>query len=164
VLVVIGVQALLGDPKFDQAVLPIITASATNPDLSKNGWKIFHRMLATDAKQGPDVANYIKDTLKAKTVFVIDDQSEYGKGLADQVRTTLGALAWVSDESIHSQATLRHGDAWRVFGGYTDRNIESPLPSSGRLRRSPRRRSIRHQQLVRMRRLPNTRAITDLGS
>ena len=47
--------------------------------------------------------------------------------------TTLGALAWVSDESIHSQATLRHGDAWRVFGGYTDRNIESPLPSSGRL-------------------------------
>jgi len=81
------------DPKFDQAVLPIITASATNPDLSKNGWKIFHRMLATDAKQGPDVANYIKDTLKAKTVFVIDDQSEYGKGLADQVRTTLGALA-----------------------------------------------------------------------
>src|SRR6476659_2411266 len=74
------------NPKFDQAGLPIISASATNPDLSKNGWKIFHRMLATDAKQGPDVANYIKDTLKAKSVFVIDDQSEYGKGLADQVR------------------------------------------------------------------------------
>src|SRR5262249_14776645 len=85
------------DPKFDQAVLPIITPSATNPDLSKNGWKIFHRMLATDAKQGPDVANFIKDTLKAKTVFVIDDQSEYGKGIADQVRKTLGALATGSD-------------------------------------------------------------------
>ena len=45
------------NPKFDSAVLPIITPSATNPDLSKNGWKIFHRMLATDAKQGPDVGN-----------------------------------------------------------------------------------------------------------
>jgi len=46
---------------------------------------------------------------------------------------TLGALAWVSDDSFHSQATLRHGDRWRVFGGYTDRNIESARPSSGRL-------------------------------
>ena len=92
------------DPKFDQAVLPIITASATNPDLSKNGWKIFHRMLATDAKQGPDVATYMKDTLKLKNVFVIDDQSEYGKGLADQVRTTLGALATGKD-SIDPKAS-----------------------------------------------------------
>jgi branched-chain amino acid transport system substrate-binding protein len=92
------------DPKFDQAVLPTITASATNPDLSKNGWKIFHRMLATDAKQGPDVAKYIRDTLKAKSVFVIDDQSEYGKGLADQVRSTLGALATGTD-SIDPKAS-----------------------------------------------------------
>ena len=85
------------DPKFDQAGLPIISASATNPDLSKNGWKVFHRLLATDAKQGPDVAKYIKDTMKAKSVFVIDDQSEYGKGLAGAVRTTLGALATGTD-------------------------------------------------------------------
>jgi len=85
------------DPKFDQAGLPIISASATNPDLSKNGWKVFHRLLATDAKQGPDVAKYIKDTMKAKTVFVIDDQSEYGKGLAGAVKTTLGALATGTD-------------------------------------------------------------------
>jgi branched-chain amino acid transport system substrate-binding protein len=92
------------NPKFDQAVLPIITASATNPDLSKNGWKIFHRMLATDAKQGPDVAKYIRDTMKAKSVFVIDDQSEYGKGIADQVRTTLGALATGTD-SIDPKAS-----------------------------------------------------------
>ena len=54
-------------------------------------------MLATDAKQGPDVAKYIKDTMKAKSVFVIDDQSEYGKGLADAVRTTLAALATGTD-------------------------------------------------------------------
>ena len=35
--------------------------------------------------------------------------------------------------SFHSQATLRHGDQWRVFGGYTDRTITSALPASGRL-------------------------------
>jgi len=47
--------------------------------------------------------------------------------------TTLGALAWVSDDAFHSQATLRHGDRWRVFGGYTERSIETTRPSSGRL-------------------------------
>jgi branched-chain amino acid transport system substrate-binding protein len=92
------------NPKFDQAGLPIITASATNPTLGQQGWKIFHRMLSTDAKQGPDDAQYIKDTLKAKTVFVIDDQSEYGKGLADEVRKGLGTAATGSD-SIDPKAS-----------------------------------------------------------
>jgi branched-chain amino acid transport system substrate-binding protein len=114
------------NPKFDQAGLPIVTASATNPDLSKNGWKIFHRMLATDAKQGPDVAKYIRDNLKAKTVFVIDDQSEYGKGLADQVRSTLGSLANGTD-SIDPKASDYSGAVTKVkaanpdvvfYGGY----------------------------------------------
>ena len=114
------------NPKFDAAGLPIISASATNPDLSKNGWKIFHRMLATDAKQGPDVAKYMRDTMKAKSVFVIDDQSEYGKGLADAVRTTLAALATGTD-SIDPKASDYSAAVTKVktanpdvvfFGGY----------------------------------------------
>jgi branched-chain amino acid transport system substrate-binding protein len=114
------------NPKFDQAVLPIVSASATNPDLSKNGWKIFHRMLATDAKQGPDVAKYIRDTLKAKSVFVVDDRTEYGKGLADQVRSTLGTLATGTD-SIDPKAADYSGAVTKIkdaapdvvfYGGY----------------------------------------------
>ena len=46
---------------------------------------------------------------------------------------TLGALAWVSDASFHAQATFRHGNQWRLFGGYTDHTIESALPATGRL-------------------------------
>ena len=46
---------------------------------------------------------------------------------------TLGALTWVSDSSFHAQATLRRGDRWRLFGGYTDHTIESDLPATGRL-------------------------------
>ena len=46
---------------------------------------------------------------------------------------TMAALAWVSDSSFHAQATLRHGDQWRLFGGYTDRTLKSALPASGRL-------------------------------
>src|SRR5215471_19736156 len=82
-------ESAQANPIFDQAGLPIVTASATNPDLSKQGWKIFHRALANDAAQGPAVGKYILDQLKGKKVAVIDDASDYGKGLADIVRSTV---------------------------------------------------------------------------
>jgi branched-chain amino acid transport system substrate-binding protein len=78
---------------FNQAGLVAVTASATNPDLSKNGWKTFFRGLANDAVQGPSVANYMKDGLGWKKVCVIDDSTDYGLGLAQAVRDTLGPVA-----------------------------------------------------------------------
>ena len=84
-------------PVFEAATLPMITPGATNAKLSTNGWKMFHRILANDDKQGPGIAKLIKKT--AKKVGVIDDASENGKGLADTVRKELGALK-VSDTQI----------------------------------------------------------------
>lgn len=78
---------------FDQAGLLAATASATNPTLSTNGWKTFVRGLANDDVQGPSVANYMKNTLGYKNVCVVDDSTDYGKGLATVVRATLGPVA-----------------------------------------------------------------------
>lgn len=78
---------------FDQAGLVAVTASATNPTLSENGWKTFFRGLANDAVQGPSVANYLKDTLGFKKICVVDDSTDYGLGLAEPVRETLGPVA-----------------------------------------------------------------------
>ena len=78
---------------FDQAGLVALTASATNPTLSENGWKTFFRGLANDAVQGPAVANYLKNTLNYKKICVIDDNTDYGLGLASAVRETLGPIA-----------------------------------------------------------------------
>jgi branched-chain amino acid transport system substrate-binding protein len=86
-------------PIFAQAGLNTITASATNPALSENGWKTFHRILGNDATQGPAAAKYIKDVLKADKVFVSDDTSEYGKGLADIVKKDLGSAVVGSDQT-----------------------------------------------------------------
>ena len=83
-------ESRVANPLFDEAGLPIITPSATNPGLADEGWSIFHRALGNDAAQGPGVALYIDSTLGAETVFVIDDASEYGKGLADLVAEALG--------------------------------------------------------------------------
>jgi branched-chain amino acid transport system substrate-binding protein len=78
---------------FDQAGLVAVTASATNPTLSENGWKTFFRGLANDAVQGPSVANYLKNTLGQKKICVVDDSTDYGLGLATAVRETLGPVA-----------------------------------------------------------------------
>ena len=86
-------------PIFAQAGLNTITASATNPALSENGWKTFHRILGNDATQGPAAAKYIKDVLKADKVFVSDDTSEYGKGLADIVKKDLGSAVVATDQT-----------------------------------------------------------------
>jgi branched-chain amino acid transport system substrate-binding protein len=76
-------------PVLEEAMIPSISASATNAALATSGWKYWHRVLPSDSVQGPGIANFIADGVAAKNVFVIDDKSDYGKPLADVVRSTL---------------------------------------------------------------------------
>jgi len=119
-------ESKAADPIFNEAKLPIVTPSATNAQLQNNGWTIFHRMLPNDDVQGPGIANYIKTDLKPQKVFVIDDASEYGKGLAQTVKSGLGSLVVGSDE-IDVNATDYSATVTKVkaaapdvvfFGGY----------------------------------------------
>jgi len=91
-------ESKAADPLFNEAGLVTITPSATATELSTYGWKTFFRALANDGTQGPAAAKYIKETLKSTKTFVIDDASAYGKGLADVVRTSLGAQVIGNDE------------------------------------------------------------------
>ena len=61
--------------------------------MTTNGWTNFFRGLANDAVQGPAVAKYLADTLGYKKVCVIQDNSDYGVGLAKDVTEALGAAA-----------------------------------------------------------------------
>ena len=90
-------------PLYDEAGLATITGSATNSELQNGGWKVFHRILANDATQGRAIAAYILGVLKPASVGVIDDTSDYGKGLADAVKMAAGATVKVSG-SIDSKA------------------------------------------------------------
>jgi branched-chain amino acid transport system substrate-binding protein len=91
-----GESAAAG-PIFSDAGLPTVTPSATNPTLADEGWDTFHRALGNDATQGPAIATYIQDVLQAESVFVIDDASEYGAGLAQLASEPLGDLVVGSD-------------------------------------------------------------------
>jgi branched-chain amino acid transport system substrate-binding protein len=90
-------------PIFQEFNLPAISPSATNATLTQEGWTMFHRVLANDDKQGPGVVQLIKGTIKGTKVGVIDDATDYGKGLAESVRTGLGDLD-VADATIDPAA------------------------------------------------------------
>ncbi|MGV0742808.1 branched-chain amino acid ABC transporter substrate-binding protein [Mycolicibacterium sp. XJ870] len=78
---------------FNQAGLVAATSSATNVTLSQKGWRTFFRGLGNDDVQGRSVANYMKNTLGYDKVCVVDDSTDYGVGLAQVVRETLGPVA-----------------------------------------------------------------------
>jgi branched-chain amino acid transport system substrate-binding protein len=115
------------NPIFQQAGLPAITPSATRPSLSTKGWKIFHRGVGNDLSQGPAAARYIKNVIKAQKVFVVDDQSAYGAGLADEAKKVLGSLAVGNDKVSEKQQDFSalvskiktSGATVLFYGGYT---------------------------------------------
>ncbi|HAN86767.1 MAG: branched-chain amino acid ABC transporter substrate-binding protein [Bacillota bacterium] len=78
-------------PTYQRAGLAIISQSATNPDLTEMGYKVMHRICPRDDAQGPASARFIVETLKPKTVYIIDDKTTYGQGLSDQVEPALKA-------------------------------------------------------------------------
>lgn len=89
---------------FAEAGLVTVSPSATNPELSANGWDTFHRLLGNDATQAPAAAAYMRDTLGAEQIMVIDDASEYGAGLAAGITEDLGDLA-VGTETVQQGQT-----------------------------------------------------------
>lgn len=136
---------------FAQAGLLTLTASATNPDLATNGWSTFFRGLANDAVQGPAVARYMVDVLGFQSVCVVEDNTDYGAGLAEQITQGLGEAANSAcaaevkkgDKDFSATVQLINGsDADAVFyAGYyaeaaplvqqlRDGNVELPFVSA----------------------------------
>ncbi len=76
---------------YNQAGVPMISGSATNPQLTEQGFKNVFRVVGRDDQQGPAIASYLAVEVKPKTVAVIDDATAYGEGLANEVAKTLKA-------------------------------------------------------------------------
>ena len=92
---------------YDKCGMPNITASATNPDLTKPGYKTTFRLIANDNALGAALAYYAKDALKVKKVAVIDDRTAYGQGLADVFKATAKqkGIEVVAEEYTTDKAT-----------------------------------------------------------
>jgi branched-chain amino acid transport system substrate-binding protein len=78
-------------PIYNQAGIPVISGSATNPQLTEQGFKQQFRVVARDDQQGPAIASFLATSAKPKTVAIIDDATAYGAGIANEVEKTLKA-------------------------------------------------------------------------
>jgi branched-chain amino acid transport system substrate-binding protein len=92
---------------YNQAGLPMISGSATNPKLTEQGFKTIFRTVGRDDQQGPAVAAYIANEMKLKKVAIADDATAYGEGLANEVEKTLKAagVQIVAREKTNDKAT-----------------------------------------------------------
>ena len=70
--------------------MPIVTASASNGTLGSQGWTCWHRIVPNDNVEGAQGADWLARTGSHK-VFVLNDLSAYGKGVADTVTKELKA-------------------------------------------------------------------------
>jgi branched-chain amino acid transport system substrate-binding protein len=68
-----------------RAGIPYVLDAATNPKLTEMGIDTVFRTIGRDDEQGPFAADYIAQFLHAKAAAVIDDNTTYSKGLADNV-------------------------------------------------------------------------------
>ncbi|MCB8880694.1 branched-chain amino acid ABC transporter substrate-binding protein [Acidisoma cellulosilytica] len=74
---------------FHRAGIPYVLDAATNPKLTSMGFDDVFRTIGRDDEQGPFAGAYISGYLHAKKAAVIDDNTTYSKGLADN---TVAAL------------------------------------------------------------------------
>jgi branched-chain amino acid transport system substrate-binding protein len=69
---------------YNEAGIPQITPSSTNPKFTRQGFAGAFRLVADDTQQGGAMGRYTVQNLQARTVAVIDDRTAYGQGLADE--------------------------------------------------------------------------------
>ena len=118
---------------YSDAGITQISPSATNPDYTKQGFKTTYRLVATDAQQGPALANYVVGTLKAKTVAIIDDSTQYGKGLADEFEKTIKAagVKVVTREASNNKATDFKAILTKIKGSKPDVIMYGGMDATG---------------------------------
>ncbi len=116
-------------PIYEKAGIPMMSPSATNPDLTSKGSKVFNRNAFTDTEQGIGAAKYLFEKLGIKKLAIMHDGSDYGQGLANVVKdnfTKLGGeivaseavTPGESDYSAPLAAVASKAPEALYFGGY----------------------------------------------
>ena len=93
---------------FRTGGLVYVSGSATRTSLTTDGTRSgrFFRVVPNDDQQGPRVANYIRTTLRATRVAVVDAQNTYSTGLSDAVERALEANGVTVQRESVNEATV----------------------------------------------------------
>lgn len=86
---------------FHGAGIAYVMDASTNPELTEKGWDNAFRTIGRDDEQGPFAAKFMKDVLHVKTAAVVNDNTTYSKGLAEN---TVDALKKQGIEVVYDDA------------------------------------------------------------
>jgi branched-chain amino acid transport system substrate-binding protein len=92
--------------------LPMITPMSSNPAVTENGLSNVFRLTNRDDRKGPGLAGYLIDKMDKRRVVVVDDGTQYGKGLADSFAKGFEAKGGV----VVSRVEVKVGDT--QFGDF----------------------------------------------
>ncbi len=84
--VTIPVSAALAPSK-----VAMVSSASTANQVTDRGLANMNRVVARDDAQGPAGANFLTQNLKAKKVYILNDKTSYGEGLATEVEKALKA-------------------------------------------------------------------------
>jgi len=76
---------------YNGAGIPQISPSATNPKYTRQGYAGAFRVVADDVHLGGTLGKYAVETLKGKSIAVIDDRTAYGQGVAEEFEKAVKA-------------------------------------------------------------------------
>jgi branched-chain amino acid transport system substrate-binding protein len=68
---------------YHRCGLLMITPMSSNPGVTERGFANVFRLTNRDDRKGPALAAYLRETMGKHKAVVIDDGTQYGKGLAD---------------------------------------------------------------------------------
>jgi len=86
---------------FHRAGIPYVLDASTNPKLTEMGYNTVFRTIGRDDQQGPFAASFMKNALRARTAAVIDDNTTYSKGLA---QNTVDALKKMGVDVVYAES------------------------------------------------------------
>ena len=93
-------------PIYKKSGMPFLSPSATNADLTSGKYPTFYRVVGSDDQQATVDALFMVRKLKAKKVFIVDDQTVYSTGLANVAGNVLRkANVQVQRESVGQKVT-----------------------------------------------------------
>lgn len=136
--------------EYSKRGIVMITPSSTNPHITDRGYETVFRTCGRDDQQGAIQAEFAAKEMKWKKVFVLDDKTQYGEGLANYfvqnaekagVKVVRDAFATTETnfEPYINKVKAENPDAWYFGGIYSqlvpmlrqarERGVKQPLLS-----------------------------------
>jgi branched-chain amino acid transport system substrate-binding protein len=72
--------------------IPMLTPASTNEKVTERGLPYMFRVCGRDDDQSKIAGAFIKNQLKSKTIYIVDDKTTYSQGLAENVKKQCNQL------------------------------------------------------------------------